>query len=86
MRPLTREAKAKLGAMLLKISRGACGYSSEEWELGRVLEGKGLAQFIGPDPGPKIMPIAEFAKQAQLAALSHFVITGQGTGVDLTTS
>lgn len=34
--------------------------------------------LLGLPPGPKVLPITELVKQAQLAAITHFVLTGLG--------
>jgi hypothetical protein len=73
-----RGLKRKLGAVLLKIKQSDYGFNEEEWQLAKVLEGKGLAKFFGPDPGPKIMSSQEYANHVQMAALSHYMLTGLG--------
>ncbi len=74
----SREHKRKLGAVLLKLQKKEPDFTEEEWQLAKVLEGQGLAKYLGPDPSPKIMPIEEVQKQMQLSALATFVLSGMG--------
>src|SRR5207245_1736386 len=44
-----------------------------------ILEGKGLAKFVGPDPSPKVMSSPmELHQQIQLAARAHYALSGAG--------
>lgn len=83
MAEITRELKRKLGTVLIKLKKQDFGLNQEEWQLAKVLEGKGLVKFLGPDQGPKIMSITEYSKQLQLAALSQYVLTGIGEELTL---
>lgn len=74
----TREMKAKLGALLLKVSRNEFGYGEEEWKLGRILEGRGLLRFVDPRPSTYPTSDMEIIRNAQLAALAHYALTGAG--------
>jgi hypothetical protein len=78
MPEMTRELKCKLGAVLVKLKKQDFGLAQEEWQLAKALEGKGMAKFLGPEPGPKIMSVTDVARQAQLAVLSHYLLTGVG--------
>ena len=78
MAEVTRELKRNLGAVLVKLKKQDFGFTQDEWQLAKVLEGKGLAKFLGPEQGPKFMSIDEYSRQAQLAAQSYYVLTGAG--------
>jgi hypothetical protein len=74
----SQENRRKLGAVLLKLRNRECDYTEEELQLARVLEGRGLARFVGPDQSPKFLGIEETYQHMQLAALAHYVLTGMG--------
>jgi hypothetical protein len=78
MAEVTRELKRKLGAVLVKLKKQDFGFAQEEWQLAKVLEGKGLTKYLGPDQGPKMMSVEEYSRQMQLSAVSHYVLTGAG--------
>src|SRR5437868_3771809 len=78
MATLNAAQKQKLGQLLLKLHRNEHGYTEEEWKLAKVLEGRGLAKYIGPDQSPKVMSATDYYRHAQLCALSHYSLTGLG--------
>jgi hypothetical protein len=78
MAEVAREQKKKLGALLIKLKKQDFSITQDEWSLAKVLESRGLTKFLGPEPGPKITSMTDFVKNAQLAALSHYVLTGLG--------
>ena len=78
MAEVSRSLKRQLGAVLVKLKKQDSGFTEEERQLAKVLEGKGMTKFLGPDQGPKMMSTAEYAKHVQLSALSRYVLTGSG--------
>ncbi len=78
MAGVTRELKRKLGTVLVKLKKQDYGLTQDEWQLAKVLEGKGLTRYLGPDQGPKMMSIEEYERHFQLSALSRYDLTGTG--------
>jgi hypothetical protein len=78
MTRVAQDLKRKLGALLVKLKKQDYGFTQEEWQVAKVLEGKSLTKYLGPDQGPKMMSIEEYSRHLQLSALSHYVLTGNG--------
>lgn len=78
MADYSRETKQKLGTLLLRLKRKEHGLTEEEWTLAKVLDGKGLARYNGPDMSPSYSTIGEAHARMTLAALSGYELTGQG--------
>ena len=78
MAEINRELKRRLGAILVKLKKHDSGFTQDERQLAKVLEGKGMTKFFGQEQGPKIMSVTDYASQGRLAAMSHYILTGVG--------
>lgn len=79
---MNKALKKKAGALLLKLSRAEFyGLTAEENQMARVLEGRGLTRYVGPDryqPPGRNIAITDLHEVIQMAANAYFALTGAG--------